>query len=208
MTGEVASGSTNTPGSNKANDAGALGLAGADELADSTAKATDDDSAAQAIMADEEAEAEPPPNYWLWLLVVGLLLLILLGIVYRRRLHDNSRARRGNRRRLTAAPATPFDHYERLEGACRANAAQQAYDALLDWVRADLRLTPPTLAQLRTVVPMSFRQQLDELSMVLYSRQADEWQGVALWGEVQRFCAEQRDTNRQASQGDLLNLYP
>lgn len=198
VTGEV-------PGGGTANSAGTLGLTGADETP--TLPAVNTDAAPDEMMAGDAAETEQPVNYWLWLFGAGILLLILLGVLYRRRLRDKHSINSGL---LSSSPTSlaQINYSEQLEHACRDNAAQKAYDALIDWTRIELQLMPPTMAQLRQEVPMSFRQQLDELSMVLYARQADEWQGTALWDEARRFCAEQRESEQEMPADDLLSLHP
>ncbi|CAA6801812.1 MAG: Unknown protein [uncultured Thiotrichaceae bacterium] len=159
---------------------------------------------AQELLAEQDddvAVSDKEKSHWLWLFAIGLLLLILLGILYKRR--ANEKALESDQR----FQAPGINYYDQLERACRGNDAQKAYDALVGWVREDLQLSPPTLAQLRQEVKMSFRQSIDELSMVLYAQQAGEWRGADMWKEVQGFYHDQQAAKKKVM-NDLLSLHP
>lgn len=147
---------------------------------------------------------------WWWLLAPGILLLIVAGLLYRRK--RNKAADDGLHRKTRQTTNTTLlqtDYYQQLEQACHNNEAQMAHDALSDWVRHDLRLTPATVATLRQQATMELKQALDELSMVLYAQQTAEWRGDRLWQAVQHFVRQQQDRQgKQKTEGDLLNLYP
>lgn len=151
----------------------------------------------------EEVSTEPEQekSRWLWLFASVLLLLILSGVLYKRR--AGGKTPEGEQR----YQPPKVNYYEQLERACRSNDAQKTYDALVGWVREDLRLRPPTLAQLRQEVSMPFRQAIDELSMVLYAKQTGEWRGAELLKAVQDFCRDRHAVKERSPDG-LLSLYP
>ncbi|MEZ5535542.1 MAG: BatD family protein [Thiolinea sp.] len=214
VSGEVsgAASTNNLPGNGNGNNVS--GLAEATENTGSTGAAGESNagdaaqsgSAAQELLDNTGGQQVKDGSNGLgqaaWLLAPGILLLIGLGVLYRRNRGD---------RHLSVQQAKPVrvDYYRQLERACQHNEAQKAYDALSDWVRHDLQLTPPTIAQLRQETPMSFKQALDELSMALYARQTDAWQGADLWREVQNFRTQQQTAGfSQRRESDLLALYP
>lgn len=212
VTGEVSTSTNNLPDNGRA---GVSGLAEQEEGNHSgTASAdaaADDPAADQALMEDtlnrQTGNGSATENRrWWWLLLPGILLLIGAGILYRRKRSATGYHVDG----LPHPAANPvhINYYRQLEQACQNNEAQKAYDALSDWVRHDLQLTPATIAQLRQEVPMTLKQALDELSMALYAQQTDAWRGADLWQEIQQFNQQRSQAGNRRESSDLLSLYP
>lgn len=106
---------------------------------------------------------------------------------------------------VVARPKQP--PLQALQQACLNNDAQAAFQAVHDWIRDDLALSPPTLAYLRVKADLPLRQALDDLSTVLYASVQHVWEGRALWEAVQAY-------NRRAAQpvpaanSSLAAMYP
>lgn len=155
--------------------------------------------------ANKRVAVEKPPfsAFWLWLAGFVALALVALSISLRRRIYGSSRPKHKQRAqaRLRISPL------DLLQKACRNNEAQKAYDALSDWVKQDLQLTPATLAQLRKEADFPLKQALDDLSMTLYSSQHDVWKGRDLW-EAVTWHRRPKEAVRQSVQSGLVSLYP
>ncbi|MGB1257670.1 MAG: BatD family protein [Thiolinea sp.] len=154
--------------------------------------------------ATQRSAAEKPPFSSVWLWLAGLIAFGLVGLAIwlRRRMNrtavvkTNPRFQKKNR----------INSLDLLQKACANNEPQKAYDALSDWVKQDLQLTPATLSQLRKEADYPLKQALDNLSMALYSSQHDDWQGNDLWQAVSQHVRPVQTDNRQPS--GLVSLYP
>lgn len=142
-----------------------------------------------------------------WVLLLGLAALMLLALAaivwyYRWRKAD----RNAGDKQAVAEEVTRVDALELLKQACERNEAQKAYDALSDWVKQDLSLSPATLARLRQVGDLPLKQAMDDLSMALYAKQYEAWDGQALWRAVKDYRGGSLLELQQ--QEGLLSLYP
>lgn len=91
--------------------------------------------------------------------------------------------------------------------ACQQNDAQAAFQALHEWIREDLKLSPPTVAALRAQADLPLKQALDDLSIVLYASTTHVWEGQELWQAIQNY--QQADSTPAISHTQALaELYP
>ncbi|MFZ1386054.1 MAG: BatD family protein [Thiolinea sp.] len=91
--------------------------------------------------------------------------------------------------------------------ACQQNDAQAAFQGLHEWIREDLKLSPPTVAALRAQADLPLKQALDDLSTVLYASTTHVWEGQELWQAIQNY--QQAESTPAISHTQALaELYP
>jgi len=138
---------------------------------------------------------------WL-ILVIGLIgLAAVAGLVFellKRKRNKNS----------TVATAKFISPLQTLKSACQQNDAQAAFQALHEWIREDLHLSPPTVATLRKAADLPLKQALDDLSIVLYASTTHVWEGQELWQAIQNYQQAQLISNMPILQHGLAELYP
>lgn len=147
--------------------------------------------------------AEPPKTKaWLWFVLVaaGVMLVALIAWLLKRK----ARASSSPKKTLKPTKIAPL---QALKVACQHNDAQAAFQALQEWIREDLQLSPATIASLRAKADLPLKQALDDLSTVLYASTTHVWDGNDLWQAVQKYQASAATVPVAPSQG-LAELYP
>ncbi len=138
-------------------------------------------------------------------LVAGLLaiaLLVLAGWWWRSR-----RTRKPAPDSAETPPVATRAARAMLRDACRNDDPGTAARALLNWATARWPTSPPT--NLRALASRLSRgsEQILDLELALYARQAQPWQGKALWEALKGGLREPRPANQ--SKAELLPpLYP
>lgn len=139
---------------------------------------------------------------WLFIAVGALGLALLAGLLFW------LKQQRGKLQVSTAAP-TSLNPLKTLQAACQGDDAHAAFQGLQAWIREDLKLTPATIASLRTQADLPLKQALDDLSTVLYASTAHVWEGDDLWKAVQDYQKTQIPPNTELpKQQGLAELYP
>lgn len=137
-----------------------------------------------------------------WLVVLGIIAVLLLaGFWLWKRSNPQSKQDKAALKIVKVAPLIT------LKAACQANDAQAAFQALHEWIREDLKLSPPTVALLRTKADLPLKQALDDLSTVLYASTTHIWEGKELWQAVQNYQQPTPAISVPNPKG-LAELYP
>jgi hypothetical protein len=127
------------------------------------------------------------------------------------------RGRRGPRGSQTLAPATapmarrpaPAQAVADLRRACRADDAQAARQALLDWAAARWPGEPPrNLEALGARLEPAARPQLQSIDRALYGGGDGAWDGAAAWTGLQSMLAAAASAGPKAPDTVLPALYP
>jgi hypothetical protein len=127
------------------------------------------------------------------------------------------RGRRGARGPQTAVPAAaplarrpaPAQAVAALRRACRADDAQAARQALLDWAAARWPGEPPrNLEELGARLAPAARTQLQSIDRALYSGGDGTWDGAAAWAGLQSMLAAAAGAGPKTPDAVLPALYP
>ena len=139
---------------------------------------------------------------WTWWLVAGVcsLLALIAFVVWWLKRSTQIETK-------VAAKTQQIAPVQAIKLACQANDPQAAFQALHEWIREDLQLSPPTVASLRAKADLPLKQALDDLSTVLYASIAHVWDGQDLWAAVQTYQLKPNIAPSMNVQG-LADLYP
>lgn len=138
---------------------------------------------------------------WLLMIAVALGLAILAGLWFW------LKQGKGKTQAVNTAAPSRISPLKALQTACQRNDAQAAFQGLQAWIREDLKLSPATIASLRTQADLPLKQALDDLSTVLYASTTHVWDGQDLWKAVEHY--QQVDTPILTPQAQgLADLYP
>ena len=135
-------------------------------------------------------------------LVIGLIVLaVLAGLAFM------LLKRKQKPTQLTVTSSKVVPPLQTIKLACQQNGAQAAFQGLHEWIREDLKLSPPTVAALRAQADLPLKQALDDLSIVLYASTTHVWEGQELWQAIQNY--QQADSTPAISHTQALaELYP
>ena len=140
---------------------------------------------------------------WQWNHLSSLLLLLWLGsgiVFYLLWPH------RTPRQPVTAPASRVKFNHNKLKAACQSNNAAAAKAELLRFAHQQLDQRCHALTELMALLPdPSLQQQLQQLNAALYSPQASQWQGDALWQSWQQY---QRQATPGTTDNSLGGLYP
>jgi hypothetical protein len=134
------------------------------------------------------------------LVAAGVMLVALIAWLLKRKARASSNPKQ-------TVKHTRIAPLQALKVACQHNDAQAAFQALQEWIREDLQLSPATIAGLRAKADLPLKQALDDLSTVLYASTTHVWDGNDLWQAVQKYQAAAATVPVAPSQG-LAELYP
>lgn len=136
-------------------------------------------------------------------LVIGLIVVVALaGLAF------VLLKRKQKPTQLTVASNKVVPPLQTIKLACQQNDAQAAFQGLHEWIREDLKLSPPTVAALRAQADLPLKQALDDLSIVLYASTTHVWEGQELWQAIQNYQQTQLTSNEPIAQSGLVALYP
>ena len=124
-------------------------------------------------------------RYWFWVaLTLAAMWIATLGLWWHRVRHRRDTDATGNEAVKMASAV------RQLKSACRANAADRARHALMDWSRAiRTRRGRPCLRSLRALAEQvngDLALEINVLERHLYGKSVVDWQGLALWEAFNR----------------------
>lgn len=152
--------------------------------------------------ATPAAPSSGTPWSWLAAWLLGIWVSITLGWVLWRKFKPTKIQPASGQPLVKTAKGAAL---QQLEQACRRGEPQAAQAALLNWMETDLHIVPPLLSSLRAQANVPLQTAIDELNAAIYRRGNSPWDGMALWGAVQRFNARPDSPSRKAG---LSELYP
>ncbi len=118
---------------------------------------------------------QPVKNHWFWLnifLAIGWVGTIIAWWLTRRR---NSH--------IPAKPNTLSKKaaFKQLKQACHKNDLKQVKNALLTWAKIHWQNIPNNLGEISQRCGEPLETEIQKLNRHLYSRSAEDWQGIGLW---------------------------